>query len=158
MQLVTRQLGIATAIPIVVALLCACGGGSGGSGQPTLEVLNGVQVPPAPDATSNAATLAGIDSNGNGIRDDIERRMAVEFGLDPSALPIAKIHASRLQAALVIPTTPNKQAYIQHSRCISEPALLMRLGAQTSATVNTEERRQAYRAMMVNVFVNREGC
>jgi hypothetical protein len=29
-------------------------------------------LPPMPDETANAATIAGIDVNSNGIRDDVE--------------------------------------------------------------------------------------
>lgn len=37
------------------------------------EVINGHRLPPEPDETLNNSTLLGIDSNGNGVRDDVER-------------------------------------------------------------------------------------
>jgi hypothetical protein len=43
----------------------ACGGTA-----PTLP--SGYTLPPMPDATANSATIAGIDSNNNGVRDDVE--------------------------------------------------------------------------------------
>lgn len=141
--------------------LASCGGGGGGadtSAPQAQETINGIAVPPAPDASANAKTVAGIDSNANGIRDDVERRLASEFGTDAVAFQIATRDARLLQAALVSPSTTNKRDYIEHSRCVTEIPLLRRLDAQTLAALDTVERQQAYRALMFNVFVNLEGC
>ena len=148
------------ALLTVSCLLASCGGGGGAdTSQPQAqEMINGIVVPPAPDATANSATVAGVDSNANGIRDDVERRLASEFGADPTALAVAREHATRIQAAITNPTTTNRQSYIDHSRCVSDSALLRRLAAQTTATVNTVERRRAYRSVMSGVIVNLEGC
>lgn len=66
-------------LPIVFSL-SACGGGgqpdSSASALATPETINGISVPPEPDATLNNATLAGVDSNSNGVRDDVERKLA----------------------------------------------------------------------------------
>ncbi len=37
------------------------------------EVIQGHQLPPEPDPVVNDSTLLGIDANGNGVRDDVER-------------------------------------------------------------------------------------
>ena len=37
------------------------------------ETINGYQLPPKPDPKINNSTLLGIDSNNNGVRDDVER-------------------------------------------------------------------------------------
>ncbi len=37
------------------------------------QEINGYRLPPEPDETLNNATLLGIDSNDNGVRDDVER-------------------------------------------------------------------------------------
>jgi hypothetical protein len=37
------------------------------------DVVNGFTLPPCPDQELNDSTLLGIDSNGNGVRDDVER-------------------------------------------------------------------------------------
>ncbi|MGB6018060.1 MAG: Ig-like domain-containing protein [Sulfurimonadaceae bacterium] len=42
------------------------------------EVINGHQLPPEPDPTINNSTLLGIDANGNGVRDDVERLIIIE--------------------------------------------------------------------------------
>lgn len=43
------------------------------------EVVNGVWVPAAPDKVANSS-LVGVDSNGNGVRDDAERLLGARFG------------------------------------------------------------------------------
>jgi len=40
--------------------------------------INGT-LPPEPDPAENNATLAGVDSNGNGIRDDVERAIYAKY-------------------------------------------------------------------------------
>ncbi len=37
------------------------------------ETINSYELPPEPDQEINNATLLGIDSNNNGVRDDVER-------------------------------------------------------------------------------------
>ena len=37
------------------------------------EVINGHTLPPEPNTVLNNSTLLGIDSNSNGVRDDVER-------------------------------------------------------------------------------------
>jgi hypothetical protein len=72
-------LGLCSAGVIAVGLV-ACGAGSGaGSNSGTATTINGIAVPPAPDAAANNATLAGVDSNGNGVRDDVERKIAESY-------------------------------------------------------------------------------
>jgi hypothetical protein len=43
---------------------------------PKMEVINGITVPPEPAPAINNATLAGVDVNANGVRDDVERKLA----------------------------------------------------------------------------------
>jgi len=43
------------------------------------EVINGYTLPPEPDPKINNATLLGVDSNQNGIRDDVERWIVKTF-------------------------------------------------------------------------------
>lgn len=42
-------------------------------------ILDPSRVPPEPDAAVNNATVSGIDSNNNGIRDDVERWIAQTY-------------------------------------------------------------------------------
>ena len=65
--------------------LAGCGGGHAALTQatagvpPNQLVINGVPVPPDPGPTVDA-TLAGIDVNHNGVRDDVERAIAAKYG------------------------------------------------------------------------------
>lgn len=72
-------------LAIAVVTLSACQGTSGAPGAATSNsnsatVINGIAVPPEPDPTINNSTLLGIDSNGNGVRDDVERQIATLYG------------------------------------------------------------------------------
>lgn len=77
-KLIKRTYGIAPFLSLAIVVFCtgllaSCGGGGGGSGATT---VNGIAVPAQPDATQNNATLAGVDSNSNGVRDDAEIMIA----------------------------------------------------------------------------------
>ena len=75
----------------IAAVVAACGGGSSGaSAPPPQELINGIAVPPAPSAALNDSSLSGVDSNSNGIRDDVDRRLATEFGTNATAYSMAK--------------------------------------------------------------------
>ena len=54
------------------------------------EVLNGYKLPPEPDEALNNSTLLGIDSNENGVRDDVERWIIIKYSKD-SKYPKTKI-------------------------------------------------------------------
>jgi hypothetical protein len=43
------------------------------------ESVNGYALPPCPDPELNDSTLLGIDSNNNGVRDDVERWLIVRY-------------------------------------------------------------------------------
>ncbi len=60
----------------------------------TMEDVLGTHLPPMPDQTQNNATLAGLDSNNNGIRDDIE------LALFQEATTSLRIRAAELQYVL----------------------------------------------------------
>jgi hypothetical protein len=60
----------------------------------TLADVMGANLPPPPDPQENNATVAGIDKNDNGVRDDVELAIFKEY---PNS---AKIRAAELQYAL----------------------------------------------------------
>lgn len=60
----------------------------------TPMILDPSKLPPAPDPALNDATIAGVDSNNNGIRDDVERWIAQTY---PTS---AKMRAAMAQMAL----------------------------------------------------------
>ena len=91
----------------------------------TLADVEGTNLPPVPYQPENDATVAGIDKNGNGIRDDVERAIFANYPND------AKIRAAELQYAMteqmfltdVFNTDTWKAAAYQDARsavCISE--------------------------------------
>ena len=41
--------------------------------------INGYRLPPEPDPAVNNATLLGVDSNANGVRDDVERKIYLNY-------------------------------------------------------------------------------
>jgi len=43
------------------------------------KVINGHVLPPEPDKTLNGSTLLGVDSNNNGVRDDVERKIYFQY-------------------------------------------------------------------------------
>jgi hypothetical protein len=43
------------------------------------ETINGHTLPPEPDPKINNSTLLGIDSNNNGVRDDVERWIFITY-------------------------------------------------------------------------------
>jgi hypothetical protein len=60
----------------------------------TLTDVEGKNLPPVPDQAENDATVAGIDKNNNGIRDDVELAIFKKY---PDS---AKIRAAELQYAM----------------------------------------------------------
>ena len=42
-------------------------------------IVDGYTLPPEPDPTVNNATLGGVDSNNNGVRDDVERKIYEKY-------------------------------------------------------------------------------
>ncbi|MFT7433545.1 MAG: hypothetical protein ACI9TY_001180 [Alphaproteobacteria bacterium] len=60
-----------------------------------------LELPPEPDKEVNDSTVEGVDSNANGIRDDIERANAFEFYGDKRKLSVAN-EIARIQREKII--------------------------------------------------------
>lgn len=60
----------------------------------TLADVEGKSLPPVPDQAENDATVAGIDKNNNGVRDDVELAIFKKYPNSP------KIRAAELQYAM----------------------------------------------------------
>jgi len=75
---------------------------------PKMEVINGISVPPEPAPALNNATLAGVDVNGNGVRDDVERVVA-KNSRDPKEFAALLTYAATYQkiVTLSFPTVPD---------------------------------------------------
>lgn len=89
------------ALPI---FLSACGGGSngGGGGGSTTSSRN---LPPDP-GTAATATVAGVDTNNNGVRDEVEIALSKKITSDEqysTTIRVAKAH--QLMLTKPLPTT-----------------------------------------------------
>ena len=62
----------------------------------TWSDING-DLPPEPDPVANNATLSGVDSNNNGIRDDVERAIYLKYKDTPRVAIAALQYAKELQ-------------------------------------------------------------
>lgn len=107
-------------------------------------VINGIKVPPVPDAKINNATIAGVDSDGNGVRDDIDRLIAEKFGNDPIRHHAVTQYEQSLQLVLLNPKNRNMiGSYKDKLECLSSP-VLTETSKITRALVNTKERGYSY--------------
>jgi len=73
------------------------------------EIINGHILPPEPDSKINNATLLGIDSNDNGVRDDVERWIVKKYATE-KRFPKAKtaIALQYAKASQIIIQEPEK--------------------------------------------------
>lgn len=75
--------------------------------------INGYKLPPEPDPTINNSTLLGIDSNDNGVRDDVEiyviKRFAQDLEFPKTKTAIAMQYAWASQKILENPFIETKQ-------------------------------------------------
>jgi hypothetical protein len=134
-----KQLITLTAVVAMCGvLLASCGGGSGGGSSTT--TINGISVPPEPDPVANNATLAGVDSNNNGVRDDAERKIAQSSNnadLFNAKMALAKIMQADLLGADVATYLTYAEAvchiYLYDSQFALEPIL-----------INNDDRESAF--------------
>ncbi len=77
-----------------------------------VEVINGYTLPPEPDPKINNSTLLGVDSNNNGVRDDVERYIIKRFSKDPkypkTKIALAMQYAWAAQKILKNPTMASR--------------------------------------------------
>jgi hypothetical protein len=70
------------------------------------EIVNGFVLPPYPDPKINDSTLLGIDSNNNGVRDDVERWLIFKYKDDHRI--VTEIGFQTARAAQIIIKDPSK--------------------------------------------------
>ncbi len=94
--------------------------------------INGYMLPPELDPSINNSTLLGIDANGNGVRDDVERWIYDRYKNDhPIMIPL-KMQASRAYR------------YI-----IQDPS---KAGKRRQASVNSSHCEEAFTSLIANYF------
>lgn len=115
------KMGAVLLVSAVIILLAACGGAASsttapdslGSAPPVVqaksEVINGIVVPPDPGAAKDA-TLQGVDTDGNGIRDELDRWIATQFGDRPGALEPIRWSVRSSQKYLTTEVNTKEQA------------------------------------------------
>lgn len=74
--------------------------------------INGYILPPEPDKTINNATLLGVDSNDNGVRDDVERHIIKTYGKEKIAVEIGFQVARAYNAVIENPANAEETSKI----------------------------------------------
>lgn len=158
--------------------LTACGGGSGGTSTPTAapvpktmaEAITASEAAGNTPTLNRDATVSGPDTDGNGVRDDIDAYIATlpDTAAQKSAL---KQKSSVLSKAMTVDLT-NQTALLDVSRQMGaaaacnhskyDPATAIKKGAEMEKlTVNTKQRFDAYakfsKALSGTTFVLPQG-
>ena len=127
-------------------------------------IINGYALPPEPDPALNNATLLGVDSNGNGVRDDVERWIYITYKDNhPIHVDIALQAARASKKILEISLNDIAQAKVVHkleiaaiaceayykiyAKYFNEPLLVTReisVGYFEKLYFNTPERDEIY--------------
>lgn len=124
-------------------------------GADTRTVINGHAVPPMPDPKINNATIAGVDSDGDGIRDDIDRYIAEKWGNDPRYLDV--VYQQQMQQRALIEQTSAARDRESDALACALPfkladkdfqILAKRMSALTHQVLNTPARKGAYGMVM----------
>ncbi len=118
-----------------------------------LNTLDGIVLPPEPDPTTNDATLAGVDSNNSGVRDDVELMIAQSVS-EPDTFVNAISLAKGYQAILVAPTFNQVVYDVEYLRILCAAAKVPSTFddvAVLNATINTEVRSERYKERISSV-------
>lgn len=141
-------------ILLLCTLASACGSGgssdpsSGGSSNPNVSAWD---LPSEPGGASNA-TIAGIDSNNNGLRDDIELRIydSTESDIERSSMMVAAREMSKSLTNLDVTMSSDEidAAMSRGISCLSQGRTISsvkNVAFIEALIANTPEREAAYR-------------
>jgi len=84
------------------------------------SVINGYVLPPEPDTVVNNSTLLGVDTNNNGVRDDVERYIILRFSKEEypkTRTALALQYAWAMQKIIANPTRESAQYIDDASDC-----------------------------------------
>ena len=144
-------------IATVSLVFISCGkSGDRNRGSTSTVQINGIPVPPDPGAAADS-TVVGIDSNRNGLRDEVERQIAITYGANPTQYDGVMKLAMTLQPYLVANGNSSQATLITQMAVVAGACSVEKfdgdaIAAQRAATymfaltVNTPERFAAYRA------------
>ena len=111
------------------------------------EMINGIAVPPEPDAKENNTTLAGVDSNKNGVRDDVERMIAKKVSSpDTFSVPMTIAAAYQSVVAVGLKSQSESNKFLITIACAAEKTAdnLSSTDIQ-KAILNNSNRMKAFR-------------
>lgn len=77
------------------------------------EVINGIEVPPLPTLADAIATFSGVDLNVDGVRDDIERYIAGQYGNEQNRYLAIREYVRTAQIAME--HTDSREAFNMNS-------------------------------------------
>lgn len=143
-----RRTALACIVLLGLGTIVSCGGGASSTVVVDPIVINGHTVPAEPEPAANGSTVAGVDSNSNGVRDDVERKLA-EVGPDKAAYQSLLSIAREQQRLLTIPVPADREKALQEVAklycAISKSTDLPGIGL-LELIVDTPDRLAAYTA------------
>lgn len=144
---------------VCISLLVSCSGG-GGTDSGTTPPGAQVNLPPDP-GPAGMATLAGIDSNNNAVRDDLERYIALTYPAASDADTRAALtqYTKVAQGAILdandpVASQPHAQKLIDGVECLlfRRPDDARKLFLELQARIlNTMDRSKAYLMAQVQI-------
>jgi hypothetical protein len=119
-----------------------------------LEIINGHILPLEPDETLNNSTLLGIDTNNNGVRDDVERKIYFEYSR-PIEQALAMQYAKEYTVALSTPLERDKARSASRNEKATDCEIFLEFNQKVisdisslkfakEVTLNTKERIRRY--------------
>ena len=151
---------IQTTVDITLNLKVTDNADATASAQTTIRIaeIDAATLPPEPDAEAGRQTVPGIDTNGNGVRDDVEHSLYRLYPLDTPRREMLLIGAQAVQMQLLAASDNNPNAGDAASQRSAEfvacalasdidiRALQKDIAIVDFFALNTEARRQAYLA------------
>ena len=155
---ISKSAASATTLPVSGGAGASASAGVSGAS----NTFHGLVVPPDPGAAATA-TVAGVDMDNNGIRDEVDRHIAQIYGAKPIKFAAAQAVARADQLLLVTPTTDVTaataavHASLDAGDCLvkkfeNNPIAAIRISNDiTPRTFNTIDRQKQLRAVSSKV-------
>jgi hypothetical protein len=154
-----RRSGASWELLLLALLVAACGGSDNEVTSPAQLIALVPAAAPAAQPPGRSASeaarqdaLAGVDSNGNGVRDDIEK-LVTGFDVTPDGRKAVLQLARATQLALTTSTSEeaarrNGAEVVRAQACMASqiPDFTTYLGAVRAQTLDTDLRRLAWQA------------
>ena len=149
---------IQTTVDITLNLKVTDNADATASAQTTIRIaeIDAATLPPEPDAEAGRQTVPGIDTNSNGVRDDVEHSLYRLYPLDTPRREILLIGAQAVQMEMLAGSENNQSAGGAASQRAAEfiacafasriPGVLTDTDAVDFFVLNTDARIQAYLA------------